>query len=114
MTEDVALGHIDGIELSQPVNVVPLDSGTQLQQFVRPNGQMGNYFAPTGTTSLESGLTVTNQSLIQFQSDAPVMALKSTARTDYLYPPGQIIPGSGAGGGTQYFIPNSSAFKPFP
>jgi hypothetical protein len=112
-SEERALQHIGGIDLSQPVNVTTLDAGTSLQQYVRP-GQVGNYFAPIGTTPLESGLSVTDQTLTIFQNDSPVTALQSVARPDYLYPPGDIVPGSGAGKGIQYFVPNKATFRPVP
>jgi len=64
-----------------------------------------------GSTALESGLKVTDQTLVTFRSDSAVTALRSTTRPDYLFPPGDIVKGSGAGGGTQYFIPDPSPFK---
>jgi len=110
-TESRALQHMEGIDFSQPVDVMTLDEGTNLQQYVRPSGP-GNYFAPIGTTPLESGLTVTDQALSIFKNTEPVTALKSFAAPGYLYPPGAVVPGSGAGGGLQYFIPNKGAFIP--
>ncbi|HVR06580.1 MAG TPA: RHS repeat-associated core domain-containing protein [Thermoanaerobaculia bacterium] len=114
-SEAKALQHMEGIDFTQPVTVEHLDLNTSLQQYVRPDGDLGNYFAPVGTPPLQSGLTVTNQTLGVFQNSTEgVVSLKSIAAPDYLYPPGAVLPGSGAGGGVQYFIPNSSAFTPVP
>jgi hypothetical protein len=74
-----------------------------LQQFASP-GKVGQYFAPIGSTALESGLTITDQSPLLFQNDTAVSALQSITRPDYLYPQAAIVPGSGAGRGTQFFL----------
>jgi hypothetical protein len=110
-SEENALQHIDGIDLAQPVTVTTLDTGTTLQQYVGARG-LGNYFAPVGTTPLECGLAVTDQTLTILKNAQPVQALQSIAKPGYIYPPGAIVPGSGAGGGTQFFIPNKTAFVP--
>ena len=112
-TASRALQHMGGIDLSQTVNVTTLEMGTALQQYVRP-GAVGKYFAPLGTTPLQSGLSITDETLGVFQNTVPVRALRSFAMPEYIYPPGAVVPGSGAGGGLQYFVPNTSAFVPLP
>lgn len=111
-TTSRALQHMEGIDFSQPVRVVDLPRGTALQQYYVPSRGIGNYFAPPGTTPLQAGLTLEGQSLGIFENSVPVRGLQSFAAPDYIYPPGAVVPGSGAGGGMQYFIPNKSVFIP--
>jgi len=107
-----AVQHMGGIDFSQPVIVTELPQGTVLQQYFMPARGIGNYFAPPGTTPLQAGLSLQGQELGYFSNTAPVRGLQSIAAPDYIWPPGGVVPGSGAGGGVQYFIPNKGAFAP--
>jgi len=111
-SEALAQQHMAAIDFTQPVSLETLDPNTVLQQYVHTGGNLGNYFAPVGTTPLQSGLVVTDQVPGVFQNTESVVALKSVTAPDYLFPPGQIVPGSGAGGGVQYFIVNKNVFVP--
>ena len=61
-------------------------------------------FRPS-TTPLEAGLKVDGQNLGYLSNNYEVMGLHLFAALDYLWPPGGVVPGSGAGGGMQYFFP---------
>jgi hypothetical protein len=104
--------HINAIDLVRPVVITEIQPGTLLQQYVLPTRGPGNYFSPLGTTPLQAGLKLQGQQLGYFSNSMPVRSLQSFAAPDYLYPPGAIVPGSGAGGGIQYFVPNKGAFAP--
>jgi hypothetical protein len=73
---------------------------------------MGNYFAPPGTPAEALGIDPTGRVQKTYAPTSDVTALKSTAADTT----GADVPANaqGAGGGTQYFVPNSSksAFAP--
>jgi filamentous hemagglutinin len=100
-------GHLQGINFTQPVRSVIIPYGATAQQFVGRGG-VGNYFAPYGTTALQSGVQATGRSLNLFQSMGNIRALESTA-SPYVWPTGTV---PGAGGGIQYFVPNKNSFVP--
>ncbi len=104
-----AFQHMDGIDFTQPVVQVTIPPGIVAQQFVGPRGT-GNYFAPIGSSPLQSGIPNLGQYPTLFQSLGDMPALQSFTRPDFIYPPGAVVPGSGAGGGIQYFVPNNRFF----
>lgn len=106
-----ALQHMEGIDFSRPVTPVTIPYGTTAQQFVGPRGT-GHYFAAYGSTPLQSGIPSLRQSPTLFQSFGDIPALQSFTRPDYIYPPGAVVPGSGAGNGLQYFVPNNGLMVP--
>ncbi|MDA0659332.1 MAG: hypothetical protein O2931_13130 [Planctomycetota bacterium] len=106
-----AMQHIDGIDFTRPVTPVTISYGATAQQFVGARGP-GRYFAPVGSSPLQSGIPATGQFPTMFQSIAEVCALQSYTRPDYIYPPGGVVPGSGTGGGLQYFVPEPHFFVP--
>jgi RHS repeat-associated protein len=102
-TADEALDHMRGIDFLRPVEIVRIPEGTLLQQWVHPKG-LGRYFAPPGSTPLQSGISSTRgRTLGFFRAESPVEALRSFNPADWAYPAG-FTPG--AGGGLQYFVPN--------
>jgi hypothetical protein len=106
----VALDHMHGTDFSRSLSVTTLPEGTALQQYVGAGGP-GNYFSPIGTTPLQAGIDATDRSLGAFRNVVPVRAVRSFAAPDYLYPPGTVVPGSGAGGGVNFLFP-ITAFAP--
>ncbi len=100
-------GHLQGIDFSQPVQIVTIPYGATAQQFVGPEG-VGNYFAPYGTSALQSGVDAAGRNLTLFQSMGNTPALQSTV-APYIWPRG-VTPG--AGGGIQYFVPNKNILVP--
>ncbi len=107
MSPTQALGHMGGIDFTRSVSVVNVPYGTIAQQYVGPSG-VGSYYSGLGASELQVGIKPTGNlpSLFQTMSDTP--ALRSFSMPDYIYPPGAIVPGSGAGNALQYFIPNKS------
>ena len=110
---DRALQHMAGIDFTRPVSAINIQSGATLQQFVGKNG-VGSYFAPVGTTPLQAGIQPSGQSPTIFQSNGNVSALQSFTLPDFIYPPGRVVPGSGAGNGLQYFVPDRTLLVPSP
>jgi hypothetical protein len=102
---------MEGIDFTQPVTPVTIPYGTTAQQFVGSSG-VGQYFSPLGTTQLEAGIGSTGGSPTLFQSMGNIRALESFTAPNYVYPPGGIVPGSGAGGVQQYFVPSNGLFVP--
>jgi RHS repeat-associated protein len=105
-----ALAHMDYIDFSRPVTPVTIPYGTTAQQFVGERGP-GSYFAPYGSTPLQCGIEPLGQWPTLFQSLGDTPALQSFTRPDFVYPHG-VVPGSGAGGGLQYFVPNKRLMVP--
>ncbi|MEJ7594163.1 MAG: RHS repeat-associated core domain-containing protein, partial [Planctomycetaceae bacterium] len=106
-----ATDHIEGIDLNSPVTPMTIPPGTALQQYVGPKGT-GNYFSPVGSTPLQVGIPELGQTPTLFESVGNVPALQSNSRPDFIYPPGRVVPGSGAGGATQFFVPDNTLLVP--
>ncbi len=113
--------HMNGIDFNQPVNVTTIDSNTTMSQWQTPGGPKGNYFSPPSETPGRLGISTVGYdpasgavSKVQrnYTSGSPTQALQSTAAP---IPDDWSNPYSIAqtpGGGTQYFVPDPSAFKP--
>ncbi|SDY89732.1 filamentous hemagglutinin [Collimonas sp. OK242] len=102
---DRALGHLDGIDFSQPVLLTKLTPGTNYVQNVL-DGRVGNYFAPVGTAAETVGINPAGRVPMMFTPSQPLPALQSTAADilDTWTVPSH--PYQTTGGGTQYFVPN--------
>ena len=112
--------HMRGIDFNQPVEVVPLDSGTTVGQWQTPGGAKGNYFSSSDETPSRLGISTVGHdpnigaiSKVQtmYVSDAQTQALKTTAapmRDDWSNP---YSVAQTSGGGTQFFVPDNSVFK---
>ena len=107
MSASKALEHMGGIDFARSVSVVDVPYGTIAQQYVGSGG-VGRYFSGIGASELQVGIKPTGNLPSLFQSMSNTPALRSFARPDYIYPPGAVVPGSGAGNVLQYFIPNTS------
>ena len=68
--------------------------------------------APIGSNPLEVGIADTGQSPTLFESVGSMPALESTSAPDFVYPPGDFIPGSESGGSIQWFVPNNTLMMP--
>ena len=107
------LGHLQGIDFTQPVTVTHVGPGTNYVQYVL-NGNVGNYFAPIGTPAASLGINPANRIPGLFTPSGFTSALQSTAAsvTDTWTVPGE--PFVADGGGTQLFVPNKSTMTPVP
>jgi filamentous hemagglutinin len=110
---DRTLGHLQGIDYTQPVTVTQVGPGTNYVQYVL-NGNVGNYFAPIGTPAASLGINPANRIPGLFTPSGATSALQSTAAsvTDTWTVPGE--PFVAEGGGTQLFVPNKSTMTPVP
>ncbi|MFN4290679.1 MAG: polymorphic toxin type 46 domain-containing protein [Permianibacter sp.] len=101
---DRTLGHLQGIDFTQPVFATELLPGTNYVQHVL-NGRVGIYFAPLGTPAEMLGINPAGRTPLVFAPSQPVPALQSTASRvlDTWTVPSQ--PFNAAGGGTQFFVP---------
>jgi filamentous hemagglutinin len=110
---DRTLGHLQGIDFTQPVTVTQVGPGTNYVQYVL-NGNLGNYFAPIGTPAASLGINPANRIPGLFTPSGFTPALQSTAAsvTDTWTVPGE--PFVADGGGTQLFVPNKSTMTPVP
>ena len=106
-----ALGHLGGIDFSQSVSVTKLTPGTGYVQYVQ-NGNVGNYFAPIGTSAETIGISPIGRVPELFTPSQPLQALRSTAAdiVDTWTVKGQAYQTSG--GGTQFFVPNKKLMLP--
>lgn len=103
-----ALLHMEAIDFTKAGSAVEIPYGTVAQQFVNPRG-VGNYFSGIGATELEVGIEQLGRDASLFQSLRNTKALQSVTRPDYVFPPGDVVAGSGAGGAIQYYVPDKSA-----
>lgn len=53
---DDTLAHMRGIDFTQPVEIINLEKGTPVVQYMLPNRTTGNYFAPLGTPGSQLGI----------------------------------------------------------
>jgi hypothetical protein len=108
---DATLGHLSGIDFSQPVGLTKLMPGESYGQYVL-NGNVGNYFALPGTPIDTLGIYPAGRSLGFFTPSESLSALRSTAADviDKWTVPGQSYPVTG--GGTQFFVPNKQLMRP--
>ena len=108
---DRALGHLDGIDFSQPVSATELMPGSNYVQHVL-NGNVGNYFAPIGTSADAIGVNPTGRITGLYTPTQPTAALRSSAAEiiDTWTTPGHSY--ATTGGGAQFFVPNKQFMKP--
>ncbi|ODB85654.1 hypothetical protein A3194_12535 [Candidatus Thiodiazotropha endoloripes] len=93
--------HVAGIDFSQPVNVVRLDSGAQLSQFALNTDRIGNYFTDVNANRFRLGIYVpTARMKLDFSVTQPTSALRSTT-ADFNYTSRDYF---ARGGETQYFV----------
>jgi len=99
--------HLNGIDFSQPVEVVTLPAGTQLSQRNFP-GELGNYFAELGKGPQGLGVYTNGRVESGFTFLESVQALRSTAAdaADFWSVRGWTV--QATGGETQYFLSNQS------
>jgi hypothetical protein len=107
------IGHLQGIDYTQPVDLTQLESGTTYVQHVL-DGTKGNYFAELGTPAETLGVNPAGRVPLQFTPAESVAALRSTAAkiTDTWTVRG--TPFEAQGGGTQLFVPNKGAMIEVP
>ena len=105
--------HLKGIDFNQPVEVVTLPKGTKVVQYQIPGNPTGNYFAPAGTSAESLGMNSAGRVATIYTVLRDVTVLRSTAANTAANPN---LPASvrGAGGGLQYFAPDTSAFGKSP
>jgi RHS repeat-associated protein len=92
--------HISAINLNLPVEKVTLEKGTIIEQWVRPGGEIRDYFAPQNADPSKLGIFTGNRTLKKFTLEENVEVLRSTTKdikkTDAL---------QHSGGEIQYFSP---------
>lgn len=104
-----AFGHMRGIDFAKPVDVVRIPNGSTAQQYTT-GGDIGEYFAPLGSSPLQSGLSsVADRRLMLFQSLRDIKAMRSYTAPNWAYPGG---PTPGAGGGLQFYVPQGRGMIP--
>ncbi len=114
-------GHLQGIDFTQPVEVVTLKKGTVLTQYQVPGNPQGNYYAPPGSTPSSLGISahglnpsnqVVDKVASRYVTKQDVQVLRSTAKdiVDTWSVKGEEI--QTLGGATQYMSTNKSAFIP--
>jgi Flp pilus assembly pilin Flp len=111
MSLERAQSHMQGIDFSQPVEIVELSAADELIQYNVP-GQRGKYFGPRGTAAESLGIDPAGRVLETFRGpDQPILAIRSTAAEieSFVDRNGAVIPG-GRGGGVQYKVPDSGGF----
>lgn len=112
--------HLEGIDFSQPVEVVTLPEGTVLEQWQVPGGSQGSYYSLPGSKPTELGISGVGQGIdgsavskvpSRFVVGKDAEVLKSTAKgvDDFWSFPGAT--GVTKGGGTQFFSPSKGLFK---
>ncbi|MBR0851106.1 hypothetical protein JQ543_25405 [Bradyrhizobium diazoefficiens] len=105
--------HLDGIDFNHPVEVVTLPKGTEVVQYQVPGNPTGNYFAPPGTPAEALGISPEGRVAKTYTTTSDVEVLRSTAADTSTNP--NVPPSAqGAGGGTQFFTADKSAFGSAP
>ena len=106
--------HLGGIDFNYPVEVISVPRGTRMVQYSFPGEQVGNYFAAPGTAAGTLGIYPHGRASMNFIANRDVAALRSTASStvDTWSVPGWDI--DVPGGGTQIFVPDNTAFDPYP
>ena len=110
---DRAFAHMRGIDFDQPVEVITLPKGTEVVQYMLPGSAVGKYFAQPGETGCRLGVYTSGRVQATFFATRDVRALKTTAAAivdDYSMQHCDWIIETN-GGGTQYFSPDSSAWR---
>jgi len=106
-----AASHFQGMDFSQSVRITSLQPGTSVVQYQFPGRSVGNYFAPAGTPANTLGINPAGRVGNLYDVNQPVRVLQSTTAdtTGLSALPPHV---RGAGGGIQYFTPQSGAFTP--
>ena len=113
-SESQALAHMKGIDFSKPAYVATLPKGTIAIQYVKPDGSVGNYFAPPGTPASQLGFYSGGRVLSTFVAQQNVVVLKSTASSvidDWSFSKTTGWEVETTGGGSQYFSPNIKSWE---
>jgi RHS repeat-associated protein len=108
---DRIANHLQGIDFSQPVDVITVPQGTQVVQYQIPGQPVGNYFAPVGTQANGLGIYTSGRVGSIFTATEDTTVLRSTAASvnNTWEVPGWNI--QAPGGNTQLFSPNPGAFS---
>ena len=104
--------HIDGIDLSQPVQIVELQPNQLVTQFPQPGAPLGDYFTPPeGINPNTIVINPAGRIPVQYAPDSPTSALRSISAdtTNNLNLPKNV---RGAGGGTQFLFPQKGNLTP--
>ena len=101
--------HLEAIDFSRPVDIVQLERGTQVVQYMKP-GRQGQYFAPTGTPAESLGIETYNRLPLVYETTNEVSVLRSTA-ADTSKNLNSPLQARGQGGGVQYFTPDRDLFN---
>jgi hypothetical protein len=101
----------NAINANAPVIAGAIPTGSIVQQYVGSSG-VGHYFSFPGATPLQLGIKPDGRVSRQFITTTDVSALISTTEDDYMWPPGAIVPGSGAGGAVQFYVPDTTGMDP--
>jgi type VI secretion system secreted protein VgrG len=114
-SEEQAASHVNGIDLSKPVEIVEIQPGEPLVQYNKPDGPQGKYFGPEGGTPEQLGISGegrVKQDFVGPPRPPPVTALRTTAKDipDFTSRDGTLVPGGG-GGGIQYQTPTPELMK---
>lgn len=113
--------HLNGIDFTQPVEIVKLPQGTQVSQWQVPGASQGNYYALPGTQPQQLGISplgsdpvngqIVDRAAVSYITNCEVEVLKTTAApiADTWSIPGQAVATEGAG--LQMFSSQSGAFS---
>ena len=102
--------HVQGIDLSSPVEAIDLVAGTELAAYrFNPQRRIGRldpfglYFTDVGNSMYSLGINWDDRRFVRYVVDFRVPALRSRAKTGF-------VPGFGAvyGGAVQYVVPRAS------
>jgi len=103
--EDKLDDMLHSTDFTKPVNLVELQSGTQVVQYVRADGSVGTFFAYPGTPPSALGITGEGRILTNFTIAEPVQVIEGTAAA---FPVGKYPGVGGPGGGIQLIFPKGS------
>jgi hypothetical protein len=103
--------HLSGIDFNKDVQVVKLNSGQTVYQWVDPQRGIGQYFSPAGMTPDQLGINGDGRVLQSFVVSNRTSVLQTTAAplTDTWSGPSPLLT---SGGGTQWFALDNSVFSP--
>jgi hypothetical protein len=94
--------HVQGCDLSFPVEEKRLEVGALFDVWVRNGGTPGKYAAPEGEDPARLGIMIEKRHREVFVVRSGFTVVASTAA---LFPTGKLEQIGGLGGGIQYFLP---------
>jgi len=107
------LNHLQGIDFTQPVDVISIPQDTRVVQYQIPGAPVGNYFAPVGTPANTLGIYTSGLVGNVYTATEPITVLRSTSAsitdTWSMQRAGWQI--QTQGGSIQFFAPNQGGFK---